>query len=313
MAEALARGARLSQGRQARRGLGLVPGRARDGPGRCRGQQPPRPGTGACRAADRGHPVPEARGRARARPARIPVQSGPGATRSRAYGSALAELGAVLAREPGNVLAWERAGDVARQQATTTARRKRGAAPASWLRRHRTGAQARRSALAAGRFDAALAALDPWSERAAEDERIHVLRCQASCRLARLELRCAGLQHRGPAAVRLPRLPGATLREPSSSSGRHRAAVEAFGKAMATGDAQRGGPCRLRRAVPARIGLPGRGSGIDAGRDDGAEQARKRWPTWHCSRCIAAASPNPRRIAGERWRSIRSTWPRIRS
>ncbi len=105
---------------------------------------------------------------------------------------AMAELGVVLAREPGNVRAWERAGDVARQQHDEDGAASLGARLRSWIRRHssrRSSSPA--SILAAGRFDAALAALNPIADRAAENERIYELWCQAlpACGTGQ---RCAG-------------------------------------------------------------------------------------------------------------------------
>lgn len=97
-----------------------------------------------------------------------------------AYERALAELGVVLVREPDNPKAWERAGDVARLQQDDA-----GAALA-WGRACKADPSALAPALKLARleiersrFDSALAVLRPLGDRAAQDETIYALWCQA--------------------------------------------------------------------------------------------------------------------------------------
>ncbi len=97
-----------------------------------------------------------------------------------AYETALRELGVILAREPANPRAWERAGDVARQQQDDD-----GAAKA-WERACQLDPEALGPALKLAtlaieqsRFDGALSVLSPLAERAAENEEIYALWCQA--------------------------------------------------------------------------------------------------------------------------------------
>ncbi len=154
---------------------------------------------------------------------------------ARAYGAALAELGAVLARDPESVLAWERAGDIARQQADDD-----GAAKA-WSRACELSPTAPEPAVkladlhvAAGRFDAALAVLDPVAERAGEDERIYMLRCQAHAGLRdwpRLRRSARSWADGSPRSVEAWR----HLAQANFEQGRQREAIDAFYRVLIRG------------------------------------------------------------------------------
>lgn len=145
-----------------------------------------------------------------------------------AYDNALAELGVILAHEPDNARAWERAGDIALQQQDPA-----GAALA-WAKACQADPTVLAPALKlAGleieraRFDAALAVLNPLADRAAQDEAIYVLWCQALVGLRdwRALRETARSWTAGyPASVDAWR----NLSRAAFERGRHREAVEAF-------------------------------------------------------------------------------------
>ena len=301
MAEALERGVEFHRAGQLDQALAWYQAALAHGSGRCPGQQPDRTGTRACRSAGEGTPYLRRAVELEPGQAAIPLQPRPGAARG---GCVRAGAGGARGRAGPRARKRPRLGAGrgrrAAAGATTTGRPRLGRAPAK-LDPTAIRPALKLAGLHNSRRPFRCCARSPESDRRAggRGRAIYALWCEALAglrdwgALRGTAASWAGGRPASPAAWR-------NVARAEFELGRHRAAVEAFGKAMATGDAQRGGPCRLRRAVPARIGLSGRGSGIEAGRDDGAEQRRKRWPTWHCSRCIAAVSPNPRRIAGER-------------
>ena len=103
-----------------------------------------------------------------------------GLQQTQAYGRAMAELGVILAREPGNFLAWEVAGDIARAQDD------REGARTAWNRARLADPTAAGPALKLAtleieqsHFDAALTLLDPIASTAAANEQVYELWCDA--------------------------------------------------------------------------------------------------------------------------------------
>ncbi len=174
-----------------------------------------------------------------------------------AYETALSELRTILASEPANVRAWERAGDVAREQQDDD-----GAVKA-WERACQLDPQALAPALKLAtlaiersRFDAALSVLNPLAERAAENEEIYALWCQAlvglgDWRALRETARSWSEGHPGTAEA------WRNLARAEFEQGRHRKAVEAHGRALTLGTPGVGGSDGPCRSLPARARFPG--------------------------------------------------------
>jgi tetratricopeptide (TPR) repeat protein len=148
------------------------------------------------------------------------------------YAGALAELGVILRRDPANARAWERAGDVARQQKDDY-----GAA-AAWDRARRLqpattdpALKLAGLALSRSRYAEALSALDPIADRAAQQEDIYRLWCLALIGLGdwrALSDTATSWARSHPGTAEAWRY----LARGAFEQGRHRAAADAFAKSL---------------------------------------------------------------------------------
>ena len=152
-----------------------------------------------------------------------------------AYDRALTQLGAILAQDPARPQIWEKAGDIASLQKDDT-----GAA-AAWDRARMLDPAALTPALklaglelARSRFDAAISVLNPIAERAAQHESIFTLWCQALVGLRDWQaLRATATSWTG--AHPASRDAWRNLARGAFEQGRHREAVDAFGKVLTLG------------------------------------------------------------------------------